>query len=273
MIIWILQKALAVLIAVLLTITALILGSVVVGLFNDYVFDIEGLIFLGMGFIFLWAKLAGPKSGRAVGLILNLAGLSFILIMIYGAVGMILLTGLGRHLPEAWEWPVGKNSSVIAFDSGAKVVLLRDMGRVQVYDREGRYVRGWTAENSSGHTSLSLYKNKAGSGAEEETFLVGRGLSPKYTYDLQGAALGEREWDYDSMGFPDHQAADFPEIFPVPWYKWFIASQLNSLICLLLGLSGGLILDWLYRLYFRRWGDEPFPEAWFPRPGEGPGGP
>lgn len=263
------QKTVNVLIAVFLIIAVLILGLMIVGFFNDYFFNPEGPFLLGLGILVLGYN-RRRRSFPRVDLVLNLAALPFHLIMIYGAVSLVLLSGLARHLLASWEWPVDDMSSVIAYDSGAKAVLLSDLRRIQVYDRAGRFSHGWFIERFP--SPVSLHKNNFGLSGEEETFLISRSRQLRLAvYNLQGDLIAERDWSVKAMGFPDSRASGYPEIFRLAWYKWPLASELVSLICLAAGLWGGVILGRLHRGFVRRQRAlAQLPGGPNPAPGDGP---
>lgn len=245
-----LQKAVSAVKALLMMAVVLIFALLVIEFFNETFFNLEGLFYLCLGFLLLWSNFQ-QKPDSTADLCLDSLALPFQLIMIYGAVGMMLLSGLGRMLPETWQWPVDEKSSLIVFDNGQKAVLLDDFPRIQVYDRMGRYLGGWFIDTgSSVFTRARLFKNNYGAPGEEETILIHSTLAPKVdVYNLSGLKVGEKERHYESVGWPDHTAADFPETFPVAWYMRPLVSELNSVLCMLVGMVGTLLLQWMHRLF------------------------
>ena len=243
-----LGKAVTALAGLFLFLIVLLLGLLIVGFFSDHFFDPEALIYLGLGLLMLWSNIR-RRSDATAAVVFDLLALPFQIILIYGAVAMALSSGLGKFLPESWEWPVAPKSEVIVFAGGQKAVFLDDLARIQVYDAEGRYSGGWSIEASYGFNRPRIYKNSGVSG-EEEAVVVRQILETKVTvYDLGGRIIGEREWDYERMEFPDHKAGDFPAVFSSGWLKWSLTSKLNGMICILIGLSGSFGLDWIGRRF------------------------
>lgn len=278
------QKIVTVLNTVLLIMASLILGLMFVMLFWFYASNSQGLegpVFLLPGILLLWFDLR-QRSGPVTTLVLNLVALPVHLLLIYSAVSLVLFSGPGRRLPASWEWPVNDRSEVLILGGGAIAVLLDELRRVQVYDREGRFSHGWFVEPEPAG-SVSLYRNNYGRGGEEETLLIHYSRRKTVTvYDLQGGVIGEREWELKAMGPQDPRARYFPALFRVPWYKWPLTSKTNGLIGLFVCLWAGFTLARLHLFFRDQWEaathfaydwspktDRPPPKA-DPAPGAGP---
>jgi hypothetical protein len=75
-----------------------------------------------------------------------------------GAIGfggsMIAATGGMNWLPPEFELPAGRVSGVIDLRDGTHVVPLEHAGRIQLYDAEWRFKRGWQVDASGGAFAL-----------------------------------------------------------------------------------------------------------------------
>lgn len=60
--------------------------------------------------------------------------------------------GYFDRLPQSFEWPMGRPNGVITMRDGTHVVPHPPSGRVQIYDRDWRFVRGWHVERGGDFT-------------------------------------------------------------------------------------------------------------------------
>lgn len=78
-------------------------------------------------------------------------------LLVTGALGFfgsaLLAVGMVR-LPSSIEWPPGYVDGVITTPSGLQFVPLEPSGRVQVYDANWRYLRGWQVNAGGGDFKL-----------------------------------------------------------------------------------------------------------------------
>lgn len=62
-----------------------------------------------------------------------------------GFFGQALFASGGQHwLPQSFEWPAGTVEDALITADGAHIILVRGVGRVQVYDSYWHFLRGWT---------------------------------------------------------------------------------------------------------------------------------
>jgi hypothetical protein len=243
-------KLLGAVLGLFIVAVVLLLGFVAVFYFNENFFELDALLFLIFGLALLWENIRRHADSTAA-FVLDFLALPFQLLIICGSAASILLSGAARILPESWEWPADSLSRVVAFESGKKAALLYNLPRIQVYDADGRYSNGWFLESPpSIFKNPTLYKNEYGIPGAEETIVIHRGLEANVTiYDLDGKAIGTREQDYDKMGYPFHGVRDFPAIFPVAWYQWPLAAEVNALMLSLIGIIGAVGLMWVRRFF------------------------
>jgi hypothetical protein len=108
-------------------------------------------------------------------------------LVIYGALaffGQALITVAGNYLlSPRMEWPVGYASEVPRDSTGRYIVLLRNVERIQVYDKECSFLHGWSLPGKN-------FKVRITPGDRIEVF----GSGKKLIYDPDGWLLGEESY-------------------------------------------------------------------------------
>ncbi len=121
-----------------------------------------------------WKKASGLK------LVVQLASSAFLIVGGLGFFGAaIASTGGLNWLPISLEWPLTHSSNAVRLDSGEYVVPHEGAGRVQVYDENLEFIRGWSAKSDGGSFVLV-------SSTENQFFVV--------------TARGNRRDKYDALG-------------------------------------------------------------------------
>jgi hypothetical protein len=117
-----------------------------------------------------------------------------------GAIGFLLpfvAVGGGRNwLPGHFELPVGRASGVIDLRSGEHVVPLEHAGRIQLYDADWRFLRGWQLDAGGGVFAL----DRAGAGKVQ---VVTARMDRMYVFALDGRLLSNTSSEphaYDRFG-------------------------------------------------------------------------
>lgn len=132
-------------------------------------FALAGVLILG-----LISSIARKQQGRAR--IFGILGAAFIG---YG-VASFFAPSLARFVPSFIEWPIGWAGDVATFPSGVRVVAHHPTNRVQVYDADWRFVRGWYADAGAGpYRSIAALSD----GTVE---IVTNRLDRRYVFDLDG---------------------------------------------------------------------------------------
>lgn len=143
-------------------------------------------------------------------------------LLVIGAAGffapMLYAFGALNWLPQSVEWPVGSADGVV-WASGWNVVPHRHAGRVQVYDRDWRFVRGWAVP---GGDKIKLVP--AGTGRVEVVTPGGRFL---YTLDGELVSSVDLTWD-GYLALPEggeRRAVPTPfalRLFATPIVPWVV---------------------------------------------------
>ncbi len=81
---------------------------------------------------------------------------------IKGGMGLLILIGAGGFfaaglaangilkVPKSFEWPVGYANDVVTMPGGNRIVPLVPSGRVQIYDSQWHFIRGWQVDAEGG---------------------------------------------------------------------------------------------------------------------------
>jgi hypothetical protein len=114
------------------------------------------LIFLGFiasGVIALRAGRGEPWSRRIIRVIAGFA-------LVYGALTFLAqafsAAGGARFLPASFEWPLATVSGVVKDSAGHYIAPHTPSGRIQVYDKNKEYLRGWTINADGGLFKLHM---------------------------------------------------------------------------------------------------------------------
>ena len=84
------------------------------------------------------------------------AGLNFIAsaCLVIGALGFfgsaLSATGGLSWLPSTFEWPIGGAENVLITSDGTHIVPHTASGRIQIYDKDLNFLRGWNIDAGGG---------------------------------------------------------------------------------------------------------------------------
>jgi hypothetical protein len=145
-----------------------------------------------------------------------------------GAIGFfgsaLSSTGGLSWLPTSFEWPVGHAKGVVTTADHFFVVPHTPSGRIQIYNRDWKFLRGWHVDGGGGNFRLYI------TNGSQINVITSRG-SWHYVFDLQGALLSKEHYPqatYDS--FPVEGAAytvptaPWLWVFTSPAYSWLAAA-------------------------------------------------
>ena len=101
--------------------------------------------------------------------------------LIVGAVGFFG-TFLSMKLPNSFEWPVGQTDAAIILDDGTTIVPHEPSGRVQIYNDQLIFQRGWVVNGGGGPFKLTQ-------GSDRNFYVHASRTDRTYLYDLNGNVL------------------------------------------------------------------------------------
>jgi len=123
-------------------------------------------------------------------------------------------------LPQSFEWPAGQVDGVITTSSGLRVVPTNAAGRVQVYDADWNFLRGWhIGSGASGAFALRPLENDC------FEVITARG-NHRYVFTTDGELL--TAGTYPSQDYTRLSTAGEPAVVPTAWWLWPFTSPLIS---------------------------------------------
>lgn len=152
------------------------------------------------------------------------------LLVMYG-VTSFFLTGLCADcgtdiVPTHFEWPMGLTNGILTTPSGMHVAPHDAAGRVQIYDSNWKFVRGWHIDGGGGTFKLCALEG------ERFEAITARGNS-KFTYDLNGTLISASKYDGKLWNtFPQSRESKY--IATWPW-MWPLVHPFLAMLTLILG--------------------------------------
>jgi hypothetical protein len=149
-------------------------------------------------------------------------------VLVVGGIGFFgsSLSAVGglNWISRSFEWPVGYASGIVSTENGLHVVPHTPSGRVQVYDSNWNFVRGWQVDAGGGTFKLVASKDN------HIDVMTARG-SWHYVYTIEGDLLSKGTYHpraYSS--FPDNGISFFVPtppwllVFSHPFIAWGVAA-------------------------------------------------
>lgn len=151
----------------------------------------------------------------------------------YGCFAFFAQGGGLKFVGESFEWPMVTTAGAVENARGQRFVPLTAAGRIQVYDSEGEFVRGWFIPASGGGFKLHVTTSD-----HLEVFTV-RG-DRRLVYAAEGTLLSD-----------DHYREDYAQLPTGPvcrvdrrgaWYLWPLAHPWLAMLPSFAGLGGLMVL-------------------------------
>ena len=181
-----------------------------------------GFMYVAIGLLYSAIKKSGAKRW--------LECLASVLLIV-GAVGFFGsgLSAIGglNWLPGSFEWPVGNASGVITV-SNFFVVPHTPSGRVQVYGRDWKFVRGWHVDAGGGTFKLKMPDQY------HIAVITARGQW-HYVFDLNGKLLSKEK--YSPASYSAFQGEGQSYVVPTPPWLWVFSSPFYSWLLIALGIG------------------------------------
>jgi hypothetical protein len=150
-------------------------------------------------------------------------GTMYLLILI-GAGGFfaagLSATGVIK-LPTSYEWPAGYVRGVVTEVDGKHVVPLVPSGRLQIYDSQWHFIRGWNVDAGGGD-----FKVRCSSDGVVEVFTA-RGQH-HYSFTQDGRLISSESFSEPLPSLPEGQSVVVPTspllwTFSSPFLSWGVA--------------------------------------------------
>jgi len=194
------------------------------------------LVLIGtVGLTMVWYLVVRPRGGRVRRVVRGLVA-SLATYGVVATLSQVLVVPWGKSLvaPDV-EWPVGYARGAVRDSQGRYVVPHRPTGRVQVYDADLKFRRGWFIEDDAGE-----WKVRVADGDRVEVF-TSRDRR-RLLYDPDGTLLEQetfQPWDYNDIATGPQLAVD-PG---TPWVLRPFAHPLYGIGMLFLGAIARLAFD------------------------------
>jgi len=175
----------------------------------------------------LWRRLLAPIASA---------------LLILGAGGFfasaISATGGLNSLPPSFEWPVGRATGIVSLPDGTHIVPHTPSGRIQVYDRDWRFLRGWHVDAGGGTFKVNRID------PDRIEVVTARGQQ-RYVYTLDGNLLTTETYAPRSYSsFPEsaesHVVPTKPWLwsFSHPFLSWGVG-MLGMAVLVVVSKKGG----------------------------------
>jgi hypothetical protein len=150
----------------------------------------------------------------------------------FGFFGSVLVAmGAFSRLAASFEWPVGFAKGVVATtDHSYFVVPHTPTGRVQIYERNWKFLRGWNV--SAGGGAFKLYITDT-NGIHVVT---ARGHK-HHVYDLAGNLLSSETYPDSRAGYSSFPNDGDSYVVPTPIWLWVFSNPFFSWLAAALGLA------------------------------------
>jgi hypothetical protein len=140
--------------------------------------------------------------------------------------------GLG-FVGEAFEWPLVWTGGAVENARGERFVPVIAPGRIQVYGREGEFLRGWFIPASGGRFKLHVTED------DNLEVFTSRG-NRRLVFAADGTLLGDGQYREDYDRLPTGPACRVDSMSP--WYLWPLAFAFVPLAFVFSVVS----LGWIY---------------------------
>jgi len=127
-------------------------------------------------------------------------------------------TGGLAWLPSNFEWPAGFATGILTMTDGKQVVPLTAAGRIQVYDSEWRFLKGWYVDAGGGIFKIRPKDN-------EIEVITSRGRM-RYLYAIDGSLLSQDS--YAPQSYADFPTPGRSAVVPTRWWLWLFSSPFYS---------------------------------------------
>jgi hypothetical protein len=136
--------------------------------------------------------------------------------MTAGAIGFfgtgLAMMGLFNWLPQSAPWPIGFMESVAVTPNGDQIVT-HSVGRIQIYDPEWHFKRGWFLESRGGPYKIIKIDN-------ETIEVVANHSRSHWKFDIDGNLISRAKLD----DYSRFSAIDEWQFTPATWWLLPIAS-------------------------------------------------
>lgn len=160
-----------------------------------------------------------------------LHGCSVVTIVGIAAFFAPIATGAGQLIPSSVEWPIGRSVDAVELASGHYAVAHDPTGRIQIYDQELRFVRGWHVEIAGGAMELSIPPGQA-----DVLQVYGHRTKQRSFYTVDGELVSQEASEREPV-FVDETRQRTIKLAQ-RWWQWPLTSPIYGGSLMLLGTLG-----------------------------------
>ena len=139
---------------------------------------------------------------------------------------LFVASGGLRRVSSNFEWPVGSAKGVLIMPNKELVVPLEAIGRIQIYDANTKFLRGWWVDGGKGGIKFKL----AGTNMFEAWITRD---DARYLYDLDGHL--HFQGTYQLKDWNDLPLQSEPASIPTSWWLWSFEGPFHSWITMIIG--------------------------------------
>jgi len=151
-----------------------------------------------------------------------------------GALGFFgsALAAMGglNWLSQSFEWPVGHATGVVSTKDGYRVVPHTASGRVQIYDSNWKFLRGWNVDAGAGTFKLFITDTN-------HIHVITARLNRHYVYDINGNLVSQESYPATGAGYSSFPSEGINCYVPTPIWLWVFTSPFYSWAVAMAGLG------------------------------------
>lgn len=146
-------------------------------------------------------------------------------LLIIGGIGFtvpfLASAGAFNWLPNSFEWPVWDADGVVTTTDGLHVVPHEGACRVQVYDSDWVFIRGWQIDTGGGTLKVIA------SGDNRIEVVTARG-NRHYVFTTNGDLLSERTYEESEESYSSFPDEGMSVSVPTSGWLWAFAKPLHA---------------------------------------------
>jgi hypothetical protein len=164
----------------------------------------------------LWRRFGGWKSS-----LFPVAAF----LLAYGGIGLVATQlAINGFLPDA-EWPFRSAEGVQITPDHHSIVPLSFASRIQIYDKQGKFIRGWPVQASGGKFAIEL-------DSSNDLEVMTARTRERYVYTMDGSLILKTNLaSGETVPYDDGESIEHS----VPLWLWTIANPIQGWVCFILG--------------------------------------
>jgi len=165
-------------------------------------------------------------------------------LMMIGALGFFgaALSAIGalNWLPSSFEWPAGYTKGVVSTADNYHLVPHTPSGRVQVYDRSWKFLRGWNVDAGAGTFKLYI------TDTNHIHVVTARGRM-HYVYEISGKLLSSESYEETGANYSTFGSRGSSYAVPTPFWLYVFSSPFYSWLAAGAGIGLFVLRDKVFK--------------------------